>query len=808
MQVTETLSEGLKRELSITVPAADLIGRRMRDVLGPERYADPRAAMDELATKKTVERTVRYRRANGTVVWRSVVFTRMDAEDGRIAAYLACGLDISEQMRYVNALEALSAVEAPIDEPVGLFVHAALEIGTRFLGLAFGLLSEVEGEHHRIVSRVGVGLPALAEGASVYLPHDLCDKTCAVAKSGLCLFKSHPSLRLPELAPITDACYGDAADAVLCEFVLAGTQMAARSRDDRPIQVADMGGELSTYIGMRVRASGETYGTVSFFSDDAPKFGPLNELQRGFVRQLAQWIGLKLDAHRQHTALLQSEVELRLMFDSVPQDVWHVDAAGKVRRANAAAAALMRRSVDDVVGAAVDDVVPAIDSRWQENNREVLETRRPLYGVVERRIDPDGKPRWISTDRVPHVDAVTGETSMLIVVSDITALKERETELQTLNDELERNRLRFEQLYRQTPAMMCSFGRDGRLLEVSDLWLSRTGFTREEVIGRALSDFLDHASREVAASMVLPTLWREGSCRTVPLVVIGKDRVPIEVELSGFLNSEEGARSSCLAVLVEVTARNDAGRALERANRELATANEGLRKFAHVASHDLQEPLRKISQFGDLLTKEFGNALDADGHFYVEVMRDSADRMRQLIRDILTFSKSVNATIERSELPLADIVADLLAEFEVTIREAGAEIEVGRLPNVVGDRTAIQLLLRNLLGNSLKYRQEGVAPRVLVDGLWNGAGSYSIRIKDNGCGFDPRYRESIFDPFTRLHTRSEVGGTGIGLAICRSVCERHQWTISADGRPGEGAEFAIAIPASDVVEGSEEHRND
>jgi two-component system CheB/CheR fusion protein len=782
---------------TIDTVAEQLIGRRLRDVMSAERYVDPQAAMADLVAQKTVERHIRYHKANGDIVWRSVVYTRMEGEDGATAAYLACGRDISEQVRYVTALEELSALETPIDESFETFARTALTIGSQFLGLSYGLLSEVDAEHHRTVSYVGPGLSTLREGIPVFLPHDLCQRVCTADRNGLCLFKTNEDCDTAASRSVVESGLAEVVDASLCDFVLAETRIAAQSRDERPVHVSDLGGNLHSYIGMQVRASGRTFGTVSFFAERPGRFGPISELQLGFVRLLARWIGLKIDAHRQHQALLKSEAELQLMFDSVPQSIWHIDATRTVRRANAAAAATMRCSTDEAVGARIDDFMTSVDCGWMEDGRSVLETQTPRRGVVERRVDPTIGTRWISTDIIPHRDKVSGEKSILVVANDITASKERETDLEALAAQIDGHRKRFEQHYRQTPAMMCSFGPDGLLLEVSDLFLQKTGYGRDEVVGRHLNDLLEPGSR-ARADELLPELWQGGSCSDVPLFILSKSGRTIEIELSGFLNQETDGTKSCLAILIDVTTRNDATRALERANRDLATSNEGLKKFAHIASHDLQEPLRKISQFGDMLTQDFGEALDDDGKFYISVMRDSADRMRQLVRDILTFSKSVNATFERVELPLVELIAELVEEFGVSVGEARAQFDVAPLPRIDGDRTAVQLLFRNLLSNGLKYRREGVDLVIGITGSWSDQGAYVIRIRDNGCGFDARFRETIFDPFTRLHTRNEVGGTGIGLAICKSVCERHNWTISADGEPGVGAEFTIVLPAADV----------
>ena len=741
--------------------ADKIMGRGLRAVMSPALYSCTQRATEDLQHGKLIERTVRYVKKSGGVLFRSVRFTRIDDEHGRPTAYIACGRDVSEHYRYTRALEELSSFAPAADEPIETFSKYAVEIGARLLGTPYGLISEVEGDHHRIVCLVGPQPQGLDVSAA--------------------------------------ATFLEVADGALCEFVFEGARQVKQCGSEDPVQVLDDARTLRHYIGVQVRASGQVYATLSFFTDTAPEFGAFNELQRGFVLQLAQWLGMRIDAWRQHRALRRSEAKLRLMFDSVPQEIWRIDSARRIQRINTAAAALMGRPAEKIIGDSIDEVMPVLDAHWRDDDALVARTRKPLVGVIQESVGPDGKPRWISTDRIPYVDD-SGELSMLIVANDITSLKERESELQNANDELRRSRERFEQLYRHTPAMMCQLSRDGGLREVSDLWQDKTGYDRDEACGRGLGDFLNDESRVLLLETLLPAIWRDGFCGAAPLVLLNKPGRPIEVELSGFLNTLDGTDSYCLAVLVDVTARNEAEKALERANRELANANEGLKKFAHIASHDLQEPLRKISQFTEMLAEEFGDRLGEDGGRLIKIVSDSAARMRRLVRDILTFSKSVNGALSKSELPLADLIGDVVGELEVTVREAGATINIGELPNVMGDRTAVQLMLRNLISNGLKYSKPDAPPVVSFAGALVAEGRYEIRVSDNGCGFDPRYKEIVFDPFTRLNNRSDVDGSGIGLAMCRSVCERHHWTITAESEVGVGSVFTIALPTSDIVD--------
>ena len=497
-------------------------------------------------------------------------------------------------------------------------------------------------------------------------------------------------------------------------------------------------------------------------------------------------------------ALRRSEAELRLIFESVSQNIWRLDRACRVRWANAGAAGALGLTPETVVGASAEPILRRLDPQWRKHVEQAFGEQTPFYGVEAQYKQRGRAPQWTSTDFVPDPESGEGEASLIVVSTDITPLKERESELEIALAEVDHNRRQFERLYRRTPVLLCSLNRDGRIVEASDLWREKTGYARDELVGRRFVEFLDADSQRRLEDEVLPALWRNGGCESVALKLQTKAGRQMEVELSGFV-SKGGPASLCLAVVIDVTARNAAERALARANSELAAANDGLKRFAQVASHDLQEPLRKIKQIGDLLTAECNDGLNDEARYFIGVMRDSAQRMRKLIRDILAYSRSVNAPLSRARISLDALLREILGEFDIVVRESGAKVRVGPLPDVLGDPTAVQLLLRNLVGNALKYRRPEAAPEVVVEGGWTGEGDFELRVRDNGCGVDAMYHASIFEPFTRLQTSGDVEGSGIGLAISKSVCERHRWRIGVRSAPGRGAEFAVTLPAADVA---------
>lgn len=250
-----------------------------------------------------------------------------------------------------------------------------------------------------------------------------------------------------------------------------------------------------------------------------------------------------------------------------------------------------------------------------------------------------------------------------------------------------------------------------------------------------------------------------------------------------------------LATIVDVTARKRARERLERSNRDLAD-------FAKVASHDMQEPLRKVTAFSSRLLEELQGTLSDKAQFYLDRITDAVDRMGDMIRDLLAYSRLDSRERVLARVDLATTFAQVRSDLEYTIQQAGASVEIGEMPTIEADGAQLRQLFLNLLSNALKFTRPNVAPivRVTCTEVENQMGAtpplrtYRISVADNGIGFDERHLERIFTIFKRLHGRGTYEGTGIGLAICRRIVERHGGRITASSQPGEGATFIITIP--------------
>ena len=320
------------------------------------------------------------------------------------------------------------------------------------------------------------------------------------------------------------------------------------------------------------------------------------------------------------------------------------------------------------------------------------------------------------------------------------------------------------------------------------------GYTADEIIGRHFSVFYPpDAVTAQWPDRELEVARREGNFEDEGWRV-RKDGTAFwaNVVISAFTD-DAGAVEGFWKITRDLTERKRAEEQLNESAERLRRSNRELEQFASVAAHDLQEPLRKIQAFGDRLRTRSAAALDEQGTDYLARILQAAGRMRRLIDDLLAYSRISTRPESLVSLDLRGVIADVLTDLEVRVQSTGGRVEIGELPLVVAAPSQMRQLFLNLIGNALKFRHPDVAPIVAISGRPRDDMA-DITVRDNGIGFEPAYRERIFEVFQRLHGRHEYEGTGIGLAICRKIVERHGGTIVADSQPGDGATFTFTLP--------------
>jgi PAS domain S-box-containing protein len=357
----------------------------------------------------------------------------------------------------------------------------------------------------------------------------------------------------------------------------------------------------------------------------------------------------------------------------------------------------------------------------------------------------------------------------------------------------------------------------GTIRTINNGVAKKLGYQPQELINQSIVDRI-HEPSELAARAdaltielgyevspnfdALAAKARVAGCDENDWTYIGKNghKVVVRLSVSPLINSY-GKISGFVAIGMDVTKQRNAEVALRESLAALDDRNRELQDFAFVASHDLQEPLRKIRMFSDRLLSEYAAQLDDRAQQYLKRNMQAATRMQTLIDDLMTYSRV--ATRGQSFVPvdLNKLVAAIVDDLEARIVSSSGKVEWTGLPTVKGDATQLRQLFQNLIANALKFRHPQRIPvvRVLANHASKGGSGWLIQVQDNGIGFDMAHAERIFAPFKRLHSRSEFEGTGIGLAIVRRIVERHGGHITARAVPGEGACFTIALPDLDGV---------
>lgn len=323
------------------------------------------------------------------------------------------------------------------------------------------------------------------------------------------------------------------------------------------------------------------------------------------------------------------------------------------------------------------------------------------------------------------------------------------------------------------------------------------GYEKEELVGRSI-DLLVPAPLRAAHAVHRAGFFAHPSKRAMG---VGRDlkamrrdgsEFPVEIGLTPFM-SDSGPL--VLATVVDITARRAGEEALARRAEELERANERLAQFAYIASHDLQEPLRKITAFSDLLQKAIAASNASDMRYASDVIRASALRARELVDDLLTYSRTINEAQRLQELDLREEIQLVLDDLSTSLAQTGSSVRLGLLPmKFKADRSQFASLLQNILSNAIKYRKPGEPAKISIEATPAGANLIRLAIIDEGIGFEEKFADKIFQPFKRLHTRAQYPGSGIGLAICKSIADRHDWRLSVRSHPGEGAAFYIDMP--------------
>lgn len=393
-------------------------------------------------------------------------------------------------------------------------------------------------------------------------------------------------------------------------------------------------------------------------------------------------------------------------------------------------------------------------------------------------------------------------------------LKRKNEQLQELSEKLRKSEAQYKTLTNTLPLIIFSLDKDGQLLYANE-WL--TGFTGETIDSLNQSRWKNvvHEADYFAFSLLIKNIaegvttlktqarlkHRDGSGYYWHQVALTPFRgetgellywIGYIVDIHAEKMVEETLKDN--AELKETQAKLEEYQSqLERSIEELDRSNRDLEHFAFVASHDLQEPVRKLLFYSDFLLSRYSTALDAKGANYLQSMQRAAQRMRNLIQDLLTFSRINKEAVAFKEVDLNSVINDAVQDFEIAIREQGARLNIAPLPRITGDERMMRQLFQNLISNALKYAKPAEPPVIDIS-VEHFPDRCELAFKDNGIGFNEKYLPHMFALFQRLHPHERFDGTGLGLAICHKVVEMHGGKIWAKATEGEGATFFVSLP--------------
>lgn len=413
---------------------------------------------------------------------------------------------------------------------------------------------------------------------------------------------------------------------------------------------------------------------------------------------------------------------------------------------------------------------------------------RSVFSIEVRLQRPGPEERWLLLQGGAHPSEDSGPPILYGVAYDVSERKRAE-----------RVFLSQEQLYRRVvesvAEAICTLDTDARVTFVNAPAIALTGYVREEILGRPIFEALFPA--DAALAMQRFERRKTGIAERYETRVRRRDGSAVWVDISSAPMLDDAGRfTGSLLMATDITERKAAEAEMARQRAALERSNADLQQFAYVTSHDLQEPLRTIQTYTQLLTQRYGAAFDDEARQFISFITGSVQRMDNLIRDLLAYSQVVarDPTPPAERASLKDVVEWALMNLRHSIRESGATVRLEDvLPVVQGDPTQLIQLFQNLLSNAIKYRGKE-APAVVIGSSQNDGGEWQISVRDNGIGIAPKYHRQVFGLFKRLHGQ-ELPGTGLGLAICQRIVERHGGRIWVESDVGQGSTFFFTLPA-------------
>jgi two-component system sensor kinase FixL len=487
---------------------------------------------------------------------------------------------------------------------------------------------------------------------------------------------------------------------------------------------------------------------------------------------------------RAERALRDSEEKYRTVLEACRDPIVVYDMEGKGAYLNPAFTQVFGWTLEEFFGKKLD-YVP--DENWPETQMmiDMVKAGETFSDIESRRYNKEGDILDVSITTGIYFDGDGIPVGSVNIVRDITDRKRIEA---ALRESEQRHRAVLE----ACPDPIVVYDMEGRCIKINPAFTQVFGWTPEERLGKKL-DYVPNENWP-ETQMMIDMVKAGESFSDVESRRYTKGGKTIDVSVSaGIYLDSDGTPVGSVHILRDITRRKGAEEKLKEIMAELQRSNAELQEFAYIASHDLQEPLRKILAFGDRLKARYVKGLDERGADYLNRMLNAARRMQTLINNLLTLSRITTRAQPFVSINLADVARKVVSDLELHIERAGGRVETGEMPTIDADPTQMRQLLQNLINNGLKFQYPEKKPVIKVYGqLLNDI--CEITVEDNGIGFEEKYLDRIFGVFQRLHGRGQYDGTGVGLAICQKIAERHGGRITAKSSPGQGATFIVTLP--------------
>jgi PAS domain S-box-containing protein len=484
----------------------------------------------------------------------------------------------------------------------------------------------------------------------------------------------------------------------------------------------------------------------------------------------------------------ESGAKYRGLLEAAPDAMVVVNQAGEIVLLNVQAEKQFGYRRDELVGQKVKNIIPKgfAERIIADGTRSAAEALAQQIGtgieLIALRKDGTEFPIEIMLSPLESAEG----TLVTAAIRDISVRKAAEEHLAQMEG-------RYRGLLEAAPDAMVVVNQHGDIVLLNVQAEKQFGYRRDELVGQKIKNIPEGFAERLIADALrsVEDALSQQIGTGIELSARRKDATEFPIEI--MLSPLESAEGMLVTVAIrDISVRKQAELHLLDKVDELKRSNEELGQFAYIASHDLQEPLRMVASYTQLLSRRYKGKLDADADEFIAFAVDGASRMQRLIQDLLAYSRVGTKGRELQQTSSEEAFEQSLINLRGGIQDSGAIVTHDLLPAVLADEIQLIQLFQNLVGNAIKYQHPGI-PRIHVSAAKNGGNKWTFSVKDNGLGIDPQYFDKIFVMFQRLHKREEFAGTGIGLAICKKIVERHGGNISVISQPGQGSTFAFTL---------------